>query len=113
MYAQIATQFTAGILSGAFPEGSQVPSTTEVARTYALNPATVLRGMNELVAAGLLEKRRGIGMFVVAGAQAQARAQRQAAFFTERLTAMVAAAKALGITQAELTAAIEKEYRHE
>ncbi|WP_125702335.1 GntR family transcriptional regulator [Lacticaseibacillus daqingensis] len=110
LYQQITTQFTAGILSGAFPEGEQVPSTTEVARAYALNPATVLRGMNALVDAGLLEKRRGIGMFVVAGAQAQLRQAAQADFFDQRVGAVVAEAKTLAIPKAALVAAIERGY---
>ena len=54
---------------GAYPEGSQVPSITEYASTYKINPATALKGINLLVNAGLLYKKRGIGMFVVEGAQ--------------------------------------------
>nr|WP_276580326.1 GntR family transcriptional regulator [Lacticaseibacillus parakribbianus] len=113
MYHQIAQQFTAGILSGAFPEESQIPSTTEVARSYAINPATVLRGMNELVDAGVIEKRRGVGMFVVQGAQAKLAAAQQAEFFAAQVPRVVRQAKALGITAGQLTAAIEGEYNHE
>ncbi|MFD1392944.1 GntR family transcriptional regulator [Lacticaseibacillus jixianensis] len=110
LYQQIADQFTAGILSGAFPEDTQIPSTTEVARTYAINPATVLKGMNVLVEAGLIEKRRGIGMFVTAGAQETLRKKRKHDFYADRITALVAAAKALDISKAELVAAIEEGY---
>ncbi|WP_461226292.1 GntR family transcriptional regulator [Lacticaseibacillus suihuaensis] len=113
LYHQIAQQFTAGILSGAFPEESQIPSTTEVARTYAINPATVLRGMNELVDAGVIEKRRGVGMFVVQGARDRLAAAQQAEFFAAAVPQVVRQAKALGITAGQLTAAIEKEYNHE
>ena len=69
IFLQLAEQLEDGILSGAYPEGSQVPSITEYASTYKINPATALKGINLLVNAGLLYKKRGIGMFVVEGAR--------------------------------------------
>lgn len=63
IFLQLAEQLEDGILSGAYPEGSQVPSITEYAATYKINPATALKGINQLVNAGLLYKKRGIGMF--------------------------------------------------
>lgn len=110
LYQQIADQFIAGILSGAFPEQAQIPSTTEVAKTYAINPATVLKGMNVLVDLGLIEKRRGIGMFVVPGAQERIKTKRKHDFYAERIGDLVAAAKALDISKAELIAAVEEGY---
>lgn len=110
LYQQIADQFTAGILSGAFPEATQIPSTTEVAKNYAINPATVLKGMNVLVDLGLIEKRRGIGMFVATGAQAKLKAKRKHDFYAERIADLVAAAKVLDISEAELIAAIKEGY---
>ena len=68
IYMQIAEQIEDAILSGAFAEESQVPSTTEISVTYQINPATVLKGMNLLVDAGVLYKKRGLGMFVCKGA---------------------------------------------
>ena len=54
IFLQLAEQLEDGILSGAYPEGSQVPSITEYAATYKINPATALKGINLLVNAGLL-----------------------------------------------------------
>ena len=108
LFQQIATQFEAGILNGAFAEETQIPSTTQVSKAYQLNPATVLKGMNLLVDAGLIEKRRGIGMFVVKGARQQLRKQEQATFYQERVQALIQAAKTLGISKSELMAVIEK-----
>ena len=68
LYRQVAEQLSDAIASGAYAEGDQIPSTTEISVTYQLNPATVLKGMNLLVEQGLIEKRRGIGMFVTTGA---------------------------------------------
>lgn len=113
LYQQIADAFTAGILNGAFPEETQIPSTTQVARDYQLNPATVLKGMNILVAAGLIEKRRGLGMFVTAGARDKLQAQSKTEFLTTELNAFVTKAKALGLSVAELTDAIESRYDHD
>ena len=56
IFLQLAEQLEDGILSGAYPEGSQVPSITEYAATYKINPATALKGINLLVNAGLLYK---------------------------------------------------------
>ena len=113
LYQQVADAFTAGILSGALSEGDQIPSTTEVSRQYQLNPATVLKGMNQLVAAGLIEKRRGLGMFVTTGAQAKLKAQRQSAFYSQEVATLLKTARQLGISKADLLAAIERGYGHE
>lgn len=69
LYQQIADQLEEMIFSGGFDEGSQVPSTTQLSQQLHINPATVLKGMNILVNKDLLEKRRGLGMFVKKGAQ--------------------------------------------
>lgn len=64
IFQQIAEQLEEAILSGAYPEESQVPSITEYSVQYRINPATALKGINLLVDAGLLYKKRGVGMFV-------------------------------------------------
>ncbi len=110
LYQQIADAFADGILSGAFAEETQIPSTTQVAREYQLNPATVLKGMNILVDNGLIEKRRGLGMFVTPGAQAQLARQSKDLFYSEQVTALVTQARALHISKTELLTAIEKGY---
>ena len=62
IYMQVAEQIKDAILSGAFLEETQVPSTTEISVTYKINPATVLKGMTLLPDAGILYKKRGVGM---------------------------------------------------
>ena len=64
IYLQIARQLEEAILMGIYPEETQVPSTTELSTGLQINPATVLKGMNQLVADGIIYKKRGIGMFV-------------------------------------------------
>ena len=60
---QIAEGMEDGILTGVFQEESQIPSTTELSVTYKINPATALKGINLLVDAGIVYKKRGVGMF--------------------------------------------------
>ena len=70
IYVQIADSIRAQILRGALRDGDQLTSTTEYATTYRINPATAGKAFAILVDEGLVEKRRGIGMFVAEGARA-------------------------------------------
>ena len=108
IFLQLAEALEAGILSGAYPEGSQVPSITEYAATYQINPATALKGINQLVHAGLLYKKRGVGMFVAEGAQEALRKQRSEDFYHDYIEKVVREAKNLGITLAQLTDLIKR-----
>jgi DNA-binding transcriptional regulator YhcF (GntR family) len=64
IFIQLAEQLENEILSGIYNEEDQVPSITEFSVAYKINPATALKGINLLVDAGLLYKKRGVGMFV-------------------------------------------------
>lgn len=110
IFLQLAEQLEAGILSGAYPEGSQVPSITEYAATYKINPATANKGINLLVNAGLLYKKRGIGMFVADGAQAALRKQRSEDFYHNYVEKLVREAKNLGLSLDQLTELIQRGY---
>lgn len=108
IFQQLAEQLEEGILSGAYPEESQVPSITEYSVTYKINPATALKGINLLVDAGLLYKKRGVGMFVSSGAQEVLRAKRQERFYHDYVEKAVREAKRLGLTAALLSGLIER-----
>lgn len=105
---QVADQIEEAIFTQTFVEGEQIPSTTEISKEFHINPATVLKGMNILVDANLIEKRRGVGMFVIAGAQARIVEKRRDQFYTDYVKKLVSEAKKLHITQAELTKLIER-----
>ena len=95
IFSQIAERLAEEIAVGALMEGEQVPSTNELAAYYRINPATAAKGINVLADDGLVEKRRGIGMFVVAGATSVLDARRKR--FVERyVEPMVAEASRLG-----------------
>ena len=97
LFVQIAEQLADDIVDGALAEGARVPSTNELAAFYRINPATAAKGINLLVDDGVLDKRRGIGMFVAAGAQEQLRAGRRKRFAEQYVDPMLAEANRLGI----------------
>ena len=112
IFLQLAEQLESAILSGAYPEGSQVPSITEYASTYKINPATALKGINQLVNAGLLYKKRGIGMFVADGAQEALRKRRREDFYRDYVENIVREAKRLGLDPEQLTEMIRRGFDH-
>ena len=108
IFQQIAEQLEEGILSGAYPEESQVPSITEYSVQYRINPATALKGINLLVDAGLLYKKRGVGMFVSPGAREKLRQTRRERFYQDFVQRMVREARNLGLTDGELRTLLER-----
>ena len=110
LFQQVADQIAEGIFNGAYLEGEQIPSTTEISKSYQINPATVLKGMNLLVERQLIEKKRGIGMFVLPDAQERVRSARKEDFLNKEVLEVVAEAKKLGITAEQLKQLIERGY---
>lgn len=102
LFAQISNALSQQIINGTLPEGRQVPSTTELASFYHINPATAAKGANQLVDAGILFKRRGIGMFVAEGARQRLLQQRRETFQANFVDPLLAEAETLGITPTEL-----------
>lgn len=111
IFQQLAEQLEEGILSGVYPEESQVPSITEYSVTYKINPATALKGVNLLVDAGLLYKKRGVGMFVAEGAVEKLRGRRRERFYHDYIEKAVREAKNLGLTAGQLAEMIEKGFQ--
>jgi GntR family transcriptional regulator len=108
LFAQVAERLAADIADGGLAEGERVPSTNELAAFYRINPATAAKGINVLADEGLLEKRRGIGMFVAAGARATLLARRRAGFTERYLQPLLTEATRLGIDSDELIALIKE-----
>lgn len=69
IYLQIKEMIENDIIRDILLEEERVPSTNELAKLYAINPATAAKGINLLVDEGILYKKRGIGMFVASGAK--------------------------------------------
>ena len=108
LFVQIAEQLADDIVDGQLAEGTRVPSTNELAAFYRINPATAAKGINMLVDDGVLEKRRGIGMFVADGAREQLLAARRKLFAEQYVDPMVAEAGRLGIDSDTLVSLIRE-----
>ena len=102
IYLQICDMIETDIVRGILEEEDRVPSTNELARRYTINPATAAKGVNILVDEGILYKKRGIGMFVSAGAVKQIVAQRKSNFYKQYVVGLAAEANVLNITKDEL-----------
>lgn len=108
IFLQIAVGLEDAILAGAFPEESQIPSITELAVSFKINPATALKGINILVDEGIVYKKRGIGMFVATGALEKLIQKRKEQFYESYVSGLVGEAKRLGLTESEIKAMIER-----
>jgi GntR family transcriptional regulator len=113
IYLQIQEKIEDAILSGAFEEESQIPSTTEFSVTYKINPATALKGINLLVDSGIVYKKRGLGMFVCTGAKEIILTKRKKDFFDGYVCTLVNESKKLNIGKDEILNMIERGYQHE
>ncbi|MDN4479287.1 GntR family transcriptional regulator [Demequina sp. SYSU T00039] len=109
IFQQIASTLEARIIDGSMPEETQVPSINELAAFHRINPATALKGVTLLVDAGVLYKRRGIGMFVAAGARDRLVSERREAFRDTYVRPLLEQAAALGLDSAQLAEMIRKE----
>lgn len=108
IFQQIKEGIEDAILSGAFPEGSQIPSITEFSVTYKINPATALKGINLLVEEKIVYKKRGVGMFVCDGAIEKLTENRRNDFFEKYVESLVSEAKRLKLTAQDIKAMIER-----
>jgi GntR family transcriptional regulator len=97
LFSQIADLLSEEIADGVLIEGDRVPSTNELAAYHRINPATAAKGLNMLIDDGLLEKRRGIGMFVAPGARAKLLDVRRQQFAARYVEPLVAEASRLGL----------------
>lgn len=108
IYLQIAKMLEDDILRGVYQEEEQVPSTNELARGYNINPATAAKGINLLVADGILYKKRGIGMFVSQGAGEAVKQKRKAAFYDGYVKPLVKEGASLNLSGEELLAMVNR-----
>jgi GntR family transcriptional regulator len=104
IYRQLRDLVAQRIMDGSFPEGEAVPSVRQVAADYQINHLTVGKAYQELVDANLLEKRRGLGMFVKAGARVALTKDERQQFVEAELPAFLERARLLGMDAQELAA---------
>lgn len=97
IYKQLRELVVERIMDGTFAEGEAVPSVRQVAADYQINHLTVGKAYQELVDIGLLEKRRGLGMFVRQGARSALTEDEQQRFVDEELPAFAERVRVLGM----------------
>lgn len=102
IYRQLRDRVVAMILEGVLSEADALPSVRNVAAEYRLNPLTVLKGYQELVDEGLVEKKRGRGMFVTDGARDRLLKDERARFLEKDWPQVQVMIKRLGLDVASL-----------
>jgi GntR family transcriptional regulator len=102
IYRQLRDRVVAMILDGVLKEGDPLPSVRNVAAEYRVNPLTVLKAYQELVGEQLVETRRGLGMFVNAGARSLLLKGERKRFLAEEWPRISATIDRLGLTPEEL-----------
>jgi GntR family transcriptional regulator len=102
IYRQLRDRVVAMILDGVLKEGDPLPSVRNVAAEYRVNPLTVLKGYQQLVDEGLVESRRGRGMFINAGARTLLLQSERQKFLDEEWPVIHATIQRLGLTAEEL-----------
>jgi GntR family transcriptional regulator len=108
IYRQLRDRVVAMILDGVLKEGDPLPSVRNVAAEYRVNPLTVLKGYQELVDEQLVEKKRGLGMFVNVGARNLLLKGERQKFLAEEWPRVAATIQRLGLTPEELLKAAAK-----
>jgi len=108
IYRQLRDRVVAMILERVLGDGDALPSVRNVAAEYRLNPLTVLKGYQELVDDGLVEKKRGRGMFVIEGARTRLLKNERQRFMDKEWPKVVATIERLGLDTADLLASASK-----
>ena len=107
IYRQLRDRVVTMILDGVLEDGDALPSVRNVAAEYRLNPLTVLKGYQELVDGGLVEKKRGRGMFVTDGARTQLLKDERQRFLDKEWPEVAATIERLGHDAKDLLSSIK------
>jgi len=102
IYRQLRDRVVAMMLEGVLKQGEALPSVRQVATGCRLNPLTVLKAYQQLADEGLVEKRRGLGMYVAPAAGAGLMADERGRFLTQEWPRIQATIRRLGLSAAEL-----------
>jgi len=102
IYRQLKERVVGMMLDGALQAGDALPSVRQIAAEYQLNPITVSKAYQELVDENLVEKRRGIGMYVTEGANEKLLASERERFVREEWPAMMERIRRLGLDVGQL-----------
>ncbi|MCL2499880.1 MAG: GntR family transcriptional regulator [Defluviitaleaceae bacterium] len=107
VFMQIMEIIEGDIVRGVYEADDMIISTTQISKVYTVNPTTAVKAIGKLADAGILYKKRGIGMCLAPGARERITERRRNAFFNERLGALIKEAETLNISMDELVRAIK------
>lgn len=102
IYLQLKERVVAMMLDGVLKPGDALPSVRQVAADFQLNPITVSRAYQELADESLVEKRRGLGMYVTEGAPEKLLASERERFLREEWPAVLVRIERLGLSAEQL-----------
>jgi len=105
IYRQLRDRVVAMILDGVLKQGDALPSVRQVAADFQINPITVSKAYQELVDENLVEKRRGLGMYVTEGARGALMKSERDRFLSDEWPTLYARLQRLGLSLKELMAA--------
>jgi GntR family transcriptional regulator len=108
IYRQLRDRVVAMILDGVLKQGDALPSVRQVAADFQLNPITVSKAYQELVDEQLVEKRRGLGMYVTEGARDALMRSERDRFLSEEWPQLYARLKRMNLDLPTLMASAEK-----
>ena len=109
IYRQLKDKIKTLVLGGTYLEGEALPSVRNVASEYQINHLTVAKAYQELVDEMIVEKRRGLGMFVLEGAREALLASERNKFYEEELPQLIKRIEELGIDTDELAKKLREE----
>ena len=111
IYRQLADHLREMILEGVYRNGDALPSVRQIASDHRINPITVSKSFQILVDDGLVEKKRGLGMYVTDGAKEQLLQDEREQFMQEELPAFLERANRLGYSRESLLETLAREER--
>ena len=113
VFMQIMEIIENDIITGIYQIDDLIISTTQISKVYSVNPTTAVKAVSKLTDAGILYKKRGIGMCVAAGAREEITKRRKDVFLSRTIDALLSEAKTLGISLDELIGVIKNKKNSE
>jgi len=107
IFQQIMEIIESDIITGTYQTNELIISTTQIAKVYSVNHTTAVKAISKLTDAGILYKKRGIGMCVAEGAKEKITERRKNIFLNQTLNVLLTEAKTLGLSLDELISVIK------
>jgi len=107
IFQQIIERIESDIITGVYQTDELIISTTQISKVYSVNPTTAVRAISKMTDAGILYKKRGIGMCVAEGAREKITTRRKDVFLNQTIDALLTEAKTLGISVEDLVNVIK------